>query len=305
MTDEQMEAQRARGVSDGLASYTLDDARCNETSAVYDGAVTGAGFNKALSGFKSGKLSDRHLNQVKSAYGSLLGKGDLDLENTIQEQFKALRDGIMQALGIKPEQPGKHSPSQLPAPDEADQANADATTPEEDTTEETETDDTTENTPPADPQPAVEPTPEHPVLQAAITAGVTTAAQFAELQRAAEDGKAYLVDARAKAKKLAVIALGNTTPAQRLEVDAAHKLIDQVSLEQLKSLNSQYERIAEKLGLRSADGAPMGRNSAAGELPKFAQDAQQAAVETKAQIMPVSDLIDLRREQAREAARKR
>lgn len=47
MTPEQVAAQSARGVTNGYCSYTLDGANCNEVSAVYDGAVPGAGFVKA------------------------------------------------------------------------------------------------------------------------------------------------------------------------------------------------------------------------------------------------------------------
>lgn len=47
MTDDEMKAQVAKGVPDGRASYTVANAGCNEVSAVWDGAVPGAGFAKA------------------------------------------------------------------------------------------------------------------------------------------------------------------------------------------------------------------------------------------------------------------
>lgn len=55
MTEEQVAAQIARGVPDGRCSYTIEDAHCNEVSAVYDGACPGAGFIKAaLTAFSTG-----------------------------------------------------------------------------------------------------------------------------------------------------------------------------------------------------------------------------------------------------------
>lgn len=47
MSAAMVEKQKARGVTDGRASATLQDGHGNEVSAVYDGAVTGAGFLKA------------------------------------------------------------------------------------------------------------------------------------------------------------------------------------------------------------------------------------------------------------------
>ena len=72
MTAEQVEAQKARGVGDGAASYSLCDSHCGEVSAVYDGAVPGAGFRKALSFAKDGGLSEDALVQLQHAYEALL-----------------------------------------------------------------------------------------------------------------------------------------------------------------------------------------------------------------------------------------
>lgn len=59
MNTQQIEAQKGRGVTKGKASYTLENANCSETSAVYDGAVPGAGFQKALKSFRSFSESER------------------------------------------------------------------------------------------------------------------------------------------------------------------------------------------------------------------------------------------------------
>jgi hypothetical protein len=75
MTAEDVEAQRSRGVTDGVATYTLEDARPGEFSAVFDGAVPGAGFRKAVSLARSGRLSRADLASAGRAYRSLLGPG--------------------------------------------------------------------------------------------------------------------------------------------------------------------------------------------------------------------------------------
>lgn len=296
MTDEEVAAQKARGVSYGMASYTLDDAYCGETSAVYDGAVTGAGFNKVLAGFKAGKLTGQCLSQAKAAYGPLLGKGDLNMPNPIMDLATAIGDRIAAALGRNASE--QHNPTpDAPAPADA------AANQEEEDAEQTETNTSSETNEDA-PAPA-QPDPAHPVLEAALAAGITTPDQFAALLRRAEDGEAYLGNERERARKLAVIALGNTTPAQRKQVTEAHAMIDAMTLEQLKGINAQYEVIAEKLGLRTADGAPMGRQSAAAQLPNFSQDAQQPEPpKTSTIITPAEDTYARRQREVEEARRK-
>lgn len=56
MTKEQRKAQEARGVTHGYASISYMDGRMGEVSAVYDGAVPGAGFVKAVSLARGGGL---------------------------------------------------------------------------------------------------------------------------------------------------------------------------------------------------------------------------------------------------------
>ncbi len=76
MDDDQKAAQLARGVPKGKASYSLVDARMGEVSAVYDGAVPGAGFRKALGLARMGALSARELGEARHVYGAFLGKED-------------------------------------------------------------------------------------------------------------------------------------------------------------------------------------------------------------------------------------
>lgn len=65
LTEDHKKAQLARGVSGGKASYTLVDAMPQEVSAVFKGAVPGAGFRKAMSLAKTD-------NGFRSEYGAEL-----------------------------------------------------------------------------------------------------------------------------------------------------------------------------------------------------------------------------------------
>lgn len=71
MNGEQIDAQAERGVPAGRASYTYENGLCHEVSAVYDGAVPGAGFSKALRSVAS--LNDSELEELREAFRSLLG----------------------------------------------------------------------------------------------------------------------------------------------------------------------------------------------------------------------------------------
>jgi hypothetical protein len=68
MTAEQIQVQMDRGVPDGCCTYTLCGANCSEVSAVYDGAVPGAGFSKALTLAAMGEIPDDALTQLSRAY---------------------------------------------------------------------------------------------------------------------------------------------------------------------------------------------------------------------------------------------
>jgi hypothetical protein len=78
MTKEEILAQKKADPQNtkGLASYLLDDAHLNESSAVYDGAVPGAGIKKVMSFAQSSSISKEQFRElVTEAYqefGSLL-----------------------------------------------------------------------------------------------------------------------------------------------------------------------------------------------------------------------------------------
>lgn len=94
MNSDQQEAQVARGVKGGKASYTLVDATMGEVSAVYDGAVPGAGFRKALRFARQHKLNLDDLAQARQVYADLLSTGDMDME----EVETMVENGIVRAF---------------------------------------------------------------------------------------------------------------------------------------------------------------------------------------------------------------
>lgn len=72
----QQKAQKGRGVQDGCCSYSLVNARCGEVSSVYDGAVPGAGFRKALS--LSTQMDDACRLQAAQSYRTLARSHDFN-----------------------------------------------------------------------------------------------------------------------------------------------------------------------------------------------------------------------------------
>jgi hypothetical protein len=72
MSRDQIQAQKAKGVPEGIATYSIHNGTAGEISAVFDGAVPGAGFRRALTAMKGGLLDSRELAQVQLAYGHLL-----------------------------------------------------------------------------------------------------------------------------------------------------------------------------------------------------------------------------------------
>jgi hypothetical protein len=117
MTASQLEAQKARGVPGGYGSYSLVNARCGETSPVYDGAVSGAGYRKSLALAKRNALSSEELGQARSAYATLLSKGDLEpmdfeeLKKVISEGFSSIKESLSRKEKADPQ------PAPTPAPD--------------------------------------------------------------------------------------------------------------------------------------------------------------------------------------------
>jgi hypothetical protein len=80
MDDDQIAAQLARGVPGGVASFTLEDATAGEVSPVFDGAVPGAGFRKALRAARARHLSASSLAEARRSFGVLAGRRDFDPE---------------------------------------------------------------------------------------------------------------------------------------------------------------------------------------------------------------------------------
>jgi hypothetical protein len=69
---DQQEAQRQRGVDDGVATYSIHDATAGEVSAVFDGAVTGAGFRRFHEAARLGRLTAAEFSEGRKFYGPLL-----------------------------------------------------------------------------------------------------------------------------------------------------------------------------------------------------------------------------------------
>ena len=72
MSLDQKRSQKARGVPDGVATYSIHDGTAGEISAVFDGAVPGAGFRRALAASGAGLLGPAELSQLQAAYGHLI-----------------------------------------------------------------------------------------------------------------------------------------------------------------------------------------------------------------------------------------
>lgn len=66
MSPEDQERQKARGVLGGQATYTIEDWEQSEVSAVYDGAVPGAGFAKAYQALEAGSVPEPYASQLNA-----------------------------------------------------------------------------------------------------------------------------------------------------------------------------------------------------------------------------------------------
>jgi len=269
MTDEEIQAQADKGVPGGCCSYTMDDCHCGETSAVFDGAVPGAGFRKMLHGEKIGVLTGKSRAQARLAFAPLLSKGDTMDINSIKETIQEAVTSAFRAVGL-----GNASHKGTKAQRNAGNFSAGA---EEDTELDDETktaeQDTAEKTTEAKPEDTDAPA-EDPVLTAAHQAGIHTVEQFQALQERAKSGDAYLATQREEAKKLAVVAFGNDEAA-KVDVDQAHAFLETAPLSQVQSLAAQYKRLAVKQKLQTEDGKPMERKSQPADLPEFANDVAQ------------------------------
>ena len=77
MGDKDKKSQKGRGVPDGKASYSLHNSRMSEVSSVYDGAVPGAGFKKALR--LASLMNDADRQFARNAYLQLSRDSDFGL----------------------------------------------------------------------------------------------------------------------------------------------------------------------------------------------------------------------------------
>jgi hypothetical protein len=98
MSKDEQATQKARGVKKGTATYTLHNAHCGEVSAVYDGAVPGAGFTKALALARD--LTPAERLQARAAYATLLRKGDFDMDE-ISDAVAGGFERAMLRLGLR------------------------------------------------------------------------------------------------------------------------------------------------------------------------------------------------------------
>ena len=112
MLDTEIELQTRRGVPEGKASYTLENARCGEVSAVFDGAVPGAGVKKVMSLRQKGKLNHREWKEARAVFGSLLD-GKLTVDNDLfAEVAEAVESGVRAAFA--PVDSAESEPSDSP-----------------------------------------------------------------------------------------------------------------------------------------------------------------------------------------------
>lgn len=102
LSEEQIEAQRARAVPGGAASYTLVDAHIAEVSAVFKGAVPGAGFRKALAMERAGMLTRAEHDQVRGAYRALFATTEEidmhEIEQVIEQASDSMAAKVLNGL---------------------------------------------------------------------------------------------------------------------------------------------------------------------------------------------------------------
>lgn len=99
MSDEQIETQTANGIPGGRASYTIENARLGEVSAVFDGAVPGAGVKKVMSLRR--KLGSAHWREARQAFGTLLNRGAAMDEDLMDQVSEAVKEGVQAAFAGK------------------------------------------------------------------------------------------------------------------------------------------------------------------------------------------------------------
>lgn len=110
MTEDEIATQLERGVTEGCASYTIEEGRANEVSAVYDGAVPGAGFVKAASLSLSAPQRENLTAKLSQSYGLRFTVSDLD---TLAEKIHGDKRGKFTLTE-------EATPSPKPTPPDAD-----------------------------------------------------------------------------------------------------------------------------------------------------------------------------------------
>lgn len=100
MSDQQVEAQTAAGIPGGHASYTIENARLGEVSAVFNGAIPGAGVKKVMKLRR--KLGNAEWREARQAFGTLLNRGTAMDEDLMDQVSEAVKEGVQAALANKP-----------------------------------------------------------------------------------------------------------------------------------------------------------------------------------------------------------
>jgi hypothetical protein len=100
MLDSQIQSQTDRGIPGGRASYTIEGARMGEVSAVFNGAVPGAGVKKVM--LNRRKLGTREWREARQAFGALLNRGAAMDESLFDQVTEAVQEGVERAFAAKP-----------------------------------------------------------------------------------------------------------------------------------------------------------------------------------------------------------
>lgn len=120
MTSDDRKRMKALGVPNGYAAYWLDGAHLAEVSAVYAGALPGAGVRKVLGLAKSRALSTTDVAQARKAYGFLLTGKDFGMDENMSEALvdavaRGTRRGLRANQGRQAPTPN-NNPTQAPPP---------------------------------------------------------------------------------------------------------------------------------------------------------------------------------------------
>ncbi|MBV9849827.1 MAG: hypothetical protein JO250_09165 [Armatimonadetes bacterium] len=244
MTPEQKAAQKARGVPDGAASYSLVDARCHEVSAVFDGAVPGAGFRKTLALARAAGLTPDETQEARHAFASLLTPGDKDLfkkplfagdtnggdlmNDELDERAETILTRALKKMGF-----GPAAPATDPAPAPA----------------------------------ATITSAQKVLLDACFASGVDSPDRLADLQARAAAGDEYAALVKEEAKKEAVRLFGPAKGAAR----AAE--IDGLSLAAAQARRDEWREISDA-DYRTSEGRGATRQTVPTALPNHAQSAE-------------------------------